>query len=323
MDVESSEPFGRLPSALSSALVREAPGSRTAPTPAETRVARRGALRSPWRDSVRRYFSSASASVGLAVVLAFVVIAVVAPFLAPYGYDQQSLTERLKPPSPAHYFGTDDLGRDVFSRVMYGAQISLRVGIFAVLLSLVTGTVLGLMAGYHGGWLDGLFMRGMDVVLAFPTTLMAIGIVAMRGPGLEMALVAIGIVNIPTYARLSRSMALSLREREYVLAARCLGAGGPRLVRQHILPNATSPLIVQGTLGIATAIIEAAALGFLGLGAQPPTPEWGLMLTNGRAFLLNAPWAMIFPGLAILLTTLAFNLVGDGVRDALDPSLRS
>ena len=205
---------------------------------------------------------------------------------------------------------------------MWGAQISLRVGVLAVGIALFTGGTLRLVAGYAGGWVDGLFMRTMDIVLAFPSTLMAIGIVAMRGPGLEMALVAIGIVNIPTYARLARSMALTLREREFVLAARCLGAGDARQIGLHILPNALSPLIVQATLGIATAIIEAAGLGFLGLGAQPPTPEWGLMLTNGRAFLLNAPWAMIFPGAAILLTTLAFNLVGDGVRDALDPSLR-
>ena len=279
-------------------------------------------MRSPVRDGLRRFFANGSALVGLAVVLGFVLLAFASPLIAPYGPDQQSLTDRLKPPSAQHWSGTDDLGRDVLSRVMYGAQISLRVGVLAVIIALLTGSTLGLIAGYAGGWLEGAFMRGMDIVLAFPSTLMAIGIVAMRGPGLEMALVAIGIVNIPTYARLARSMAISLREREFVLAARALGAGGPRLIGVHILPNALSPLIVQATLGIATAIIEAAGLGFLGLGAQPPTPEWGLMLTNGRAFLLNAPWAMIFPGGAILLTTLAFNLVGDGVRDALDPNLR-
>jgi peptide/nickel transport system permease protein len=307
---------------MSTTFVRDAPGQPAARAVALP-VSLRHGVRSPLRDSVRRFASSGTAVVGLAIVLLFVLMAVLAPWLAPFGSDQQSLTDRLKPPSPQHLFGTDDLGRDVLSRVMFGAQISLRVGVLAVILSLLTGATLGLIAGYTGGWLDGLFMRGMDIVLAFPSTLMAIGIVAMRGPGLEMALVAIGIVNIPTYARLARAMAISLREREFVLAARCLGAGGPRLIRQHILPNSLSPLIVQATLGIATAIIEAAGLGFLGLGAQPPTPEWGLMLTNGRAFLLNAPWAMIFPGVAILLTTLAFNLVGDGVRDALDPSLRN
>jgi len=308
---------------LSTTVARVEPGGPARPAPVIALPVRvTTSVRSPLRDSLRRFFASGSAVVGLVIVLAFVLMAVGAQWITPYGADQQLLTDRLKAPSAQHLFGTDDLGRDVLSRVVFGSQISLRVGVFAVALSLLTGSVLGLVAGYSGGWLDGLFMRGMDIVLAFPATLMAIGIVAMRGPGLEMALVAIGIVNIPTYARLARSMAISLRERDFVIAARCLGANGPRLVGLHILPNALSPLIVQATLGVATAIIEAAGLGFLGLGAQPPTPEWGLMLTNGRAFLLNAPWAMIFPGLAILLTTLAFNLVGDGVRDALDPSMR-
>src|ERR1700686_2658700 len=308
---------------MSTTIARAEPGGPTRQAPAVALpVGLRTSIRSPLRDSLRRFFANGTAVVGLAIVLAFVLMAIGAQWITPYGADQQLLTDRLKAPSAAHLFGTDDLGRDGLSRVVFGSQISLRVGVFAVTLSLLTGSVLGLVAGYSGGWLDGLFMRGMDIVLAFPATLMAIGIVAMRGPGLEMALVAIGIVNIPTYARLSRSMAITLRERDFVIAARCLGASGPRLVGKHILPNSLSPLIVQATLGIATAIIEAAGLGFLGLGAQPPTPEWGLMLTNGRAFLLNAPWAMIFPGLAILLTTLAFNLVGDGVRDALDPSMR-
>jgi len=279
-------------------------------------------IRTPWRDAVRGFVGSRTAMAGLVVLAAFLLLAVLAPLVAPYGADQQSLTDRLKPPSPAHAFGTDDLGRDVLSRVLFGAQISLRVGIFAVAIALIVGSSLGLVAGFSGGKLDALFMRGMDIVLAFPSTLLAIGIVAMRGPSLEMALVAIGIVNIPIYARLARSMAIGLKEREYVMAARCLGAARGRIVGRHILPNALSPLIIQATLGIATAIIEAAGLGFLGLGAQPPAPEWGLMLTNGRAFLINAPWAMIFPGLAIMLTTLAFNLVGDGVRDALDPNFR-
>jgi peptide/nickel transport system permease protein len=300
---------------MSTTVALEQP-SRPAPPVAGT------VIRSPTRDALRRFFASRSAVVGLAVAVFFIAMAVLAPLLAPYGADLQSLGDRLKPPSQAHLFGTDDLGRDVLSRTMLGAQISLRVGVLAVLIALLTGSTVGLTAGYLGGWIDSVFMRGMDIVLAFPSTLLAIGIVAMRGPGLEMALVAIGIVNIPVYARLGRAMALTLKERDYVLAARCLGAVTPRIIGRHVLPNALSPLMVQATLGIATAIIEAAALGFLGLGAQPPAPEWGLMLTNARAFLINAPWAMIFPGAAIMLTTLAFNLVGDGVRDALDPNLR-
>jgi peptide/nickel transport system permease protein len=307
---------------MSTALVRQ-PARPAMPIRPAPSLPQASAVRSPARDALRRFLASRSAVVGLAIALLFLAIAIVAPVVAPYGPDQQSLGDRLHPPSPQHLFGTDDLGRDILSRVMLGAQISLRVGVLAVLIALVTGTTLGLLAGYLGGWVDGIFMRSMDIVLAFPSTLLAIGIVAMRGPGLEMALVAIGIVNIPVYARLARSMTLSVKEREYVMAARCLGVPAPRILGRHVLPNSLTPLIVQATLGIATAIIEAAGLGFLGLGAQPPAPEWGLMLTNGRAFLINAPWAMIFPGLAIMLTTLAFNLVGDGVRDALDPNLRS
>jgi peptide/nickel transport system permease protein len=307
---------------MSTVIAREPPrpAARVTLTPAATPPKK---LRTPAGDAVRGFLANRAAIVGALVVLFFVLVAFLAPLVAPYGGDQQSLTDRLKAPSAQHWFGTDDLGRDILSRVMLGAQISLRVGILAVLIALVTGSLIGLQAGFLGGWVDGIFMRGMDIVLAFPSTLLAIGIVAMRGPSLDMALVAIGIVNIPVYARLARSMALSVKEREYVQAARCLGASGPRIVFSHILPNSMTALIVQATLGIATAIIEAAALGFLGLGAQPPAPEWGLMLTNSRAFLINAPWAMIFPGLAIMLTTLAFNLVGDGVRDALDPKLRA
>jgi peptide/nickel transport system permease protein len=303
---------------MSTVIAREParPAAHLALTPA---AAPPKSLRTPAGDALRGFLANRAAIVGALVVLFFVLVAFLAPWVAPYGADQQSLTDRLKPPSAQHWFGTDDLGRDILSRVMLGAQISLRVGILAVLIALVTGTLIGLQAGFLGGWVDGIFMRGMDIVLAFPSTLLAIGIVAMHGPSLDMALVAIGVVNIPVYARLARSMALSVKEREYVQAARCLGASGPRIVASHILPNSMTALIVQATLGIATAIIEAAALGFLGLGAQPPAPEWGLMLTNSRAFLINAPWAMIFPGLAIMLSTLAFNLVGDGVRDALDP----
>jgi peptide/nickel transport system permease protein len=247
---------------------------------------------------------------------------VAAPALAHHDPVEQALLERLKAPSGAHPFGTDNLGRDVFARVLYGGRISLRVGILAVALGAVVGTLLGLLAGYAGRVADTVISRLMEVVLAFPATLLAIAIVAARGPGIENTMLAIGLIGIPVYARLVRASVLSLKERDFVVAARCVGASGPRILFRHILPNGLSPLVVQATLGIATAIIEAAALGFLGLGAQPPTPEWGLMLTDARNFLLNAPWAMIFPGAAIMLTVLGFNLFGDGLRDALDPQLK-
>lgn len=279
------------------------------------------AIRSPWRDASRRLLANRSAVAGMCLIGLFVTLAVLAPLVATHGPIDARLQDRLKPPSAEHFFGTDNLGRDVFTRVLYGARISLWVGVFAVTLGLVSGSFIGLVSGFAGGWLDGLAMRVMDIVLAFPRTLLAIAIVATRGPGLENTMLAIGVVSIPVYARLARSMVLSLKERDYVLASRCLGASSPRLLFRHVFPNAVSPLMVQGTLEIAVAIVEAAALGFLGLGAQPPEPEWGLMLTDARNFLLNAPWAMIFPGLAIMLSSLAFNLMGDGLRDALDPHL--
>jgi peptide/nickel transport system permease protein len=295
------------------------PSPRLPVTPS---AAARAAIRSPWRDAWRRLLANRAAVAGMGLIGLFVGLAVLAPLIATHSPIEAQLQDRFKPPSAEHLFGTDNLGRDVFSRVLYGARISLWVGVFSVLLGLVSGSLIGLVSGYVGGWLDGLAMRLMDIVLAFPRTLLAIAIVATRGPGLENTMLAIGIVSIPIYARLARSMVLSLKERDYVLASRCLGASSPRLLFRHIFPNALSPLMVQGTLEIAVAIVEAAALGFLGLGAQPPEPEWGLMLTDARNFLLNAPWAMVFPGLAIMLSSLAFNLMGDGLRDALDPHLK-
>lgn len=259
---------------------------------------------------------------GLALVTLMAALALLAPAVGRYGPTEQQLVQRLQPPSTTHYFGTDNLGRDVFSRVLHGGRISLRVGVVAVGLGLAVGTALGLLAGYAGSAADAMIMRLMDVMLAFPGTLLAIAIVAARGPGLENTMFAVGIVSVPVYARLMRASVLALKQREFIIAARCTGCAAPRILLRHILPNGLSPLIVQGTLGIATAIIEAAALGFLGLGAQPPAPEWGAMLTDARNFLLNAPWAMIFPGIAIMVTVLGFNLLGDGLRDALDPQLK-
>ncbi len=273
-------------------------------------------------DVWRRLRSSNLARVGLGVVGFFIVVALLAPIAAPYNPLDQTLVMRLKSPSTQHLFGTDHLGRDVLSRVAFGARISLQVGIVSVLLGLTIGTLLGLLAGYAAGWVDTVTMRAMDIMLAFPTVLLAIAIVAARGPGLFNTMIAVGVVAIPVYARIARGTVVSVKEREYILAARALGAGGVRIVMRHVLPNSLSPIIVQATLGFATAVISAAALGFLGLGAQPPEPEWGAMLADSYSYLVNAPWALFFPGGAIMLTVLGFNLLGDGLRDALDPQTR-
>lgn len=277
-----------------------------------------------WGDALRRLRRSSNARVGFSVILVFVLIGVFIPLIWPYNPRTDSdLANRLKQPAATRLFGTDDQGRDVFRRVLHGANISLRVGLFAVTLAVVIGSSVGLTSGFLGGTTDILAMRVIEIMLAFPATLLAIGIVATRGPGLNNTMLAIGIVQIPVYARLSRSVALSIKEREYILAARCLGASSFRQISRHVLPNSLSPIIVQATLSLAAAILEAAALGFLGLGAQPPTPEWGAMLADGYKYLtIGAWWVLLFPGLAIMLTVLGFNLLGDGLRDALDPQLR-
>ncbi|HCR17522.1 MAG TPA: peptide ABC transporter permease [Candidatus Latescibacteria bacterium] len=249
----------------------------------------------------------------------FLLVAVGAPILAPSDPLAQDLYNRLNPPSLSHPFGTDDFGRDLLSRVIYGSRISLRIGTVAVMIALVVGSLVGLVAGYWGGLLDQLLMRAMDLMLAFPSILLAIGIVAVLGPGLENAMLAVGTVAVPQYARLVRASVLTIREQEYVAAARALGAGDFRILFLAVLPNCLAPLIVQSSLGLATAILDAAGLSFLGLGAQPPVPEWGAMLNGGRELILSAPWVLTFPGLAIFLSVMAFNLLGDGLRDALDP----
>ncbi|MFM8532932.1 MAG: ABC transporter permease [Acidimicrobiia bacterium] len=295
-------------------------GVAPAPGVAEVLVVRK--RRTPLTDAWARLRRDRAALVGFALLASMIVLAIAAPFIVRHDPLEQELLQRMKPPSAEYLFGTDDLGRDVFSRVLYGGRISLRVGITAVILGTAIGAFLGSVSGYAGGWLDSVISRAMEIVLAFPGTLLAIAIVAARGPGLENTLLAVGLVSVPVYARLMRASVLSLREREFVTAARCLGASDRRILFSHILPNGLTPLIVQSTLGIAGAIVEAAALGFLGLGAQPPAPEWGAMLTDARNYLLNAPWAMIFPGFAIMLTVLGFNLFGDGLRDALDPQMK-
>ncbi|MCM3174472.1 nickel transporter permease [Paenibacillus sp. MER 99-2] len=275
----------------------------------------------PWREAWRTFRKNRLALAGLVIIVFFILMAFIAPYISPYDYKEQVLTDRLQAPSAEHWFGTDDLGRDVFSRVLHGARISLWVGFFSVIGSIIAGALLGLVAGFYGKWVDMFISRLFDILLAFPGILLAIAIVAILGPSLQNALLAIAIVNIPTYGRLVRSRVLSLRQEEFVTSARTLGAGNARILFRHILPNSLTPLIVQGTLGIGTAIIEAAALGFLGMGAQPPDPEWGKMLSDSRQFIQKAPWTLIFPGLSIMLTVLGFNLLGDGLRDTLDPKM--
>ncbi len=256
---------------------------------------------------------------GSALLGVVALMAVLAPIVAPHDPLAQDLYRRLQPPSLRHPLGTDDFGRDIASRIVYGARISLRVGLVSIGLALACGSTLGLVAGYRGGWADLAIMRAMDVMLAFPSILLAIAIVAVLGPGLDQVMVAVSLVMVPQYARLVRAAVLSIREMPYVEAARALGAGEARIVWGTILPNCAAPLVVQSTLSLGTAILDAAGLSFLGLGAQPPTPEWGAMLSGGRELMLKAPWVTAFPGLAIFLVVLSLNLVGDGLRDALDP----
>lgn len=277
----------------------------------------------PWKEAWQAFYKNKLAVIGLGVVLFFVIIAIIAPWIAPYGFREQVMAERMQAPSSKHWFGTDDFGRDIFSRVLYGARISLRVGFVSVMGSVVVGTFLGIVAGYYGRWVDTILSRIFDIMLAFPSILLAIAVVAILGPSLNNALIAIAVINIPNFGRLIRSRVLSVRQEEYIMAARAVGMKDSRILFRHILPNSISPVIVQATLAIATAIIEAAALGFLGLGAQAPTPEWGKMLADSRNYITNAPWTLFFPGLAIMLTVLGFNLMGDGLRDVLDPKMKN
>lgn len=273
-------------------------------------------------DAVRRVLRDKLAVVGLVVMVIFLLTAVLAPVVAPYDPIEQHLVERRKPPSSQHPLGLDDLGRDILSRVIFGARKSLQVGVLSVSLAILVGAFIGAVSGYLGGWVDTLVMRLMDIMLAFPALLLAIAIVTVLGPGLLNMLYAIGIVSIPVYARIVRASVLSVKAQDYILAARAVGAGSGRILFRHVLPNCLTPLIVQGTLGIGTAILDAAGLSFLGLGARPPTPEWGAMLGQGRYAVFSAPHIVLFPGIAIMLTVLGFNLLGDGLRDALDPRLR-
>lgn len=273
-----------------------------------------------WRaPATRRFRRHPGSWVGGGVVLLLVLVAVFAPQLADRSPNQQNLRARLQPPSVEQPFGTDEFGRSVMSRVLHGARLSLFTGLVPVALALAVGSTIGLVAGYFRGRLDAWLMRAMDVLLAFPSLLLALAVVGTLGPGIRNAVIAIAIVNVPQYARIVRSVVLGAREEEYVQAARALGAGDARIMWRHVAPNAIGPVVVQATLGIGFAILAIAGLSFLGLGVQPPVSDWGEMLARGRRFLPGATWLMIFPGLAVSLTVLGFNLLGDALRDALDP----
>ena len=271
---------------------------------------------------LRRVLRSRLALPALVVLCGVVVCAVAAPVVAPHDPYFQDYASVLEPPSPAHLMGTDDIGRDVLSRVIYGARVSVSVGLVAVALAMLLGVPLGLVAAYGRGWLDDVIMRIMDAIASFPALVLALGITAALRPGLLNVMVAIGVVYTPMFARLARGEALSLREREYIAAARVVGAGALRVIRLHIWPNATAPIIVLASLRVASAIITEAGLSFLGAGVPPPTPSWGAMLRASYQYTETAPWLAIFPGVAIFLTVLATNIVGDALRSALDPRMQ-
>jgi dipeptide transport system permease protein len=282
----------------------------------------------PLREFWGYFSANKGALVGLVIVIGVLLIALFAPLLAPHAPDLTNNAVFLKPPfwqqggAIAYPLGTDAIGRDILSRLIYGARLSLVIGLAVVALSVIVGTILGLTAGYFRGVFEIAVMRLMDIILTLPSLLLAIVIVAILGPGLMNAMLAVAVVVLPHYVRITRAAVISETAKDYVTAARMNGAGHVRLMFNEILPNCTAPLIVQASLGISTAILDAAALGFLGLGAQPPSPEWGTMLADAREFVLRAWWVVTFPGLAILITVLAFNLLGDGLRDAFDPKLK-
>ena len=282
-----------------------------------------GSIRASATETPRRFLRNRIGLSGAIIVCVCMLVAVVAPLLAPYGAEETHPNWKLFPPNEYFVFGTDEFGRDILSRIMFGAQISLEVGLISVAIALLVGGSAGLIAGFFGGWMDGLIMRCMDVLFAFPAILLAIGIMAVLGTGIINAMLAIGIVYAPSFARLTRASVLSLKEMEFVQAARVLGLSDMRILWQHVVPNTLSPLIVQISFSLSTAILTEAALSFLGLGTPPSVPSWGSMLSASRRYVELDPWPAIFPGLAIMLLVLGFNLFGDGLRDVLDPRLRA
>jgi len=275
-----------------------------------------------WRDAFRRLIRHKLAMFGAFVLLTVTVMALFGPLIAPYDPNGMDFAARFASPSFQHWMGTDDFGRDIFSRVIYGSRVSLQVGVVAVGVATLIGTTLGLIAGYSNRIVDEIIMRAMDILYAFPAILLAIAILAALGRGVGNAMIAIGLVYIPIFARISRGAVLGIRNEEFILAAKALGAGDIRIMLTHILPNVLSPIIVEITLSFAFAILAEAALSFFGLGTQPPDPSWGRMLSEGRDFFRQSGWLGVFPGMAIFFTVMGFNFLGDGLRDALDPQLR-
>jgi len=273
----------------------------------------------PYREFWRRFSTNRFAVAGLIVIVALFVISFGAAFITPYDPDAIDAWHVLLAPSANHWFGTDELGRDVFTRVIYGARVSLKVGFVAVGIAVLIGTVVGLFAGFYGGWTDSVLMRIVDIMLCFPTFFLILAVIAMLEPSIWYIMVIIGLTGWMGVARLVRAEVLSLKSRDFVLAARVLGASDRRIIFRHILPNALSPVLVSATLGVAGAILTESALSFLGIGVQPPTPSWGNILTAGKDYIEFAWWLSLFPGVAILVTVLSYNLVGEGIRDALDP----
>lgn len=279
-------------------------------------------IQSPNAMLMRRFSKERTAIFGLFVIVIFALIAVFAPLLAPFDPLQQDIPNGLAAPSPDHWMGTDKLGRDVFSRMLYGARISLGAGLGVVLMSAVIGTLIGIVAGYVGGWADEGIMRVTDIFFAFPSLILAMAIAGALGPSLQNALIAVAVVTWPVYARLVRGQVLILRNREFVQAARAVGAGHGLILRRHLFPNTLSPLLVQASFDMGVTILAVAGLSFIGFGAQPPTPEWGVMISEGRNYITTHWWLTFFPAMAMLLAVAGFNLVGDGLRDVLDPRLR-
>jgi len=273
----------------------------------------------PYREFWQRFRANRFAVAGLVVIVVLFLISLSAALITPYDPDAIDAWNVLLPPSTSHWFGTDELGRDVFTRVIYGARVSLKVGFVAVGIAVVIGTVIGLIAGFYGGWVDAVLMRLVDIMLCFPTFFLILAVIAMLEPSIWYIMVIIGLTGWMGVARLVRAEVLSLKSRDFVLAARVLGASDRRIIFRHILPNALSPVLVSATLGVAGAILTESALSFLGIGVQPPTPSWGNILTSGKDYIEFAWWLSLFPGVAILVTVLSYNLVGEGIRDALDP----